>query len=553
MTTLPFPLRSNPAPFRFMGEARLVNIYPEELGQENRSPVALLSIPGQTAFWSGASDTCRGLIYAAGLTSVYALHGQTMHKVAEAGTASPLTGIIAGTDAIISDVGPERYRQAEVEITFGSPAIVKWHNHRLAAGDKVRFASTGELPTGLFSDIDYYVRTTSFTADQFTVRTNPVAGGNVDTTGTSSGTITATLNRATRQVALVSDAIATCIEDDHVMRIEMPEDEIVTSVTTLASRFIYSMQSGRNYFSDLNDATTVGSLNYFTAESRPDGMVRAFAHGGQLYLFGYESTEVYAPGSDDDEPFVPLGGTFISKGCASKHSVASFDNAPHWLGHDGIVYRVAGYEAQRVSTHAVERAIKSVTDKTTIRAYVDTDEGHSFYVLTCDSWTWVFDAATRVWHERMSRNRPDWRAYPYVAAWGKRVVGDKASVALRLLDATHDEAGEAIRCELTLPDVPGRMTHHSLEVDVATGVGNPQTTDLGHDPQLMLAWSDDGGSTWSNERSLPIGKQGQYGTTVKFGRLGTARTMRGRRYRIAHSEKTVKAFNLADLVAEPIG
>lgn len=552
MTNVPFPLRSNSAAVRFMGEPRLVNVYPEEIGQENRAPVAWHAIPGTSSFWTEATSPCRGLMYAPGFTHLYSLHGATVHKVASAGTASALTGIVAGTEPIIWDTGPDRYRQADVTITVASPAVVTWTGHRLVAGEKVRFYSSGELPTGLAIATDYYVIASGLTADTFQVSTS--AGGSaVNTTGMTSGTITATHNKLTRQIVIVSDTTAYCIEDDKIISIQLPEDEVVTAVTYLAGRFIFSFASGRNFYSDINDATVIGALSYFTSESRPDGMVRAFADGGQLYLFGENSTEVYAPASDGDAPFVPLGGTFINKGCASKHTVASFDNAPHWLGHDGAIYRVAGYEAKRISTHTVERAIKAVSDKTTIRAWVDTDEGHAFYILTCPQWTWVYDAATGVWHERQSRNRPDWRAYPGIAAWGRRIVGDKASVALRTLDSTvMTDAGEAIRAELTLPDIPGRMTHHRLELDVATGVGNASPSALGHDPQIMLSWSDDGGHTWSNERILPVGKQGQYDTTVKFGRLGTAKTIRGRRYRIAHSERVVKSFLLGDIDAEPL-
>jgi hypothetical protein len=42
----------------------------------------------------------------------------------------------------------------------------------------------------------------------------------------------------------------------------------------------------------------------------------------------------------------------------------------------------------------------------------------------------------------------------------------------------------------------------SLVLDLSTGQGE--------DPQAMLRWSNDGGSTWSNEYWTSIGKQGKY-------------------------------------------
>jgi hypothetical protein len=43
------------------------------------------------------------------------------------------------------------------------------------------------------------------------------------------------------------------------------------------------------------------------------------------------------------------------------------------------------------------------------------------------------------------------------------------------------------------------------------------------DPQAMLRWSNDGGSTWSNEHWTSIGKIGKYKNRAIWRRLGMAR------------------------------
>ena len=45
----------------------------------------------------------------------------------------------------------------------------------------------------------------------------------------------------------------------------------------------------------------------------------------------------------------------------------------------------------------------------------------------------------------------------------------------------------------------------------------------GQNPQAMLRWSDDGGSTWSNEHWVSIGQVGQYKNRALWRRLGHAR------------------------------
>jgi hypothetical protein len=550
MTAIPFPLRSNPAPFKFMGEARLINAFAEEIGPENKTPVAIIPIPGQATFASFVETASRGMLPVPELETLFTVHSSTLYMVDENGDETAIDGIVAGSSPVIMERGPARFMQADVTISIASPAVIGWTNHNLPADTPVQFATTGSLPTGLEAGKTYYVIASGLTNNSFEI-SETVGGSAVNTTGGQSGTQTAIRGEATYQVVIVSDEVTYCIEDGHLFFVDLPEPAV--SVTYLSGRWIYAAASGRFYYSALNDARSVDALSYATAEARPDGLVRGLADRGELWLFGDATTEVYTPSDDADAPFIPLGGSFIDKGCASKMTVVSFDNAPHWLGHDGVVYRGQGYNAERVSTHPVERAIAAITDKTTIRAYTYLQDGHAFYVLTCPDWTWVFDAATKTWHERKSYSRNDWLAWPYASAFGKHLVGDKASGAIRELKSdTWTENGQPIRVELILPDIPGENIFNRLEIDVATGVGlSVASTTLGYDPKVMLSWSDDGGYTWSSERIESIGKQGEYHRTVAFTRMGKSKK-KGRRYRIAMTDPVIKAFALGDIKAEQV-
>jgi len=68
----------------------------------------------------------------------------------------------------------------------------------------------------------------------------------------------------------------------------------------------------------------------------------------------------------------------------------------------------------------------------------------------------------------------------------------------------------------------------------------------GYDPQLMLSWSDDHGRNWSSERSVSMGKTGEYRKRLKFWRLGQARD---RVYRITISDPVKRVILAADLEA----
>jgi hypothetical protein len=53
------------------------------------------------------------------------------------------------------------------------------------------------------------------------------------------------------------------------------------------------------------------------------------------------------------------------------------------------------------------------------------------------------------------------------------------------------------------------------------GTGIVQT--VGANPQAMLRWSNDGGSTWSNEHWTTIGQTGKYNNRAIWRRLGWSR------------------------------
>jgi hypothetical protein len=60
-----------------------------------------------------------------------------------------------------------------------------------------------------------------------------------------------------------------------------------------------------------------------------------------------------------------------------------------------------------------------------------------------------------------------------------------------------------------------------LQIQFQPGVG--LNTGQGKDPQAMLRWSSDGGSTWSSEHWVSIGKMGRYTNRAIWRRLGWSR------------------------------
>jgi hypothetical protein len=268
------------------------------------------------------------------------------------------------------------------------------------------------------------------------------------------------------------------------------------------------------------------------------------------------------------------------------------DNSVFWLGADargqGIVYRAQGYQAVRVSTHAVEFAIQQYGNLADAVAYTYQQDGHTFYVLnfTDADTTWVFDAATGAWHERAGFRNGDFKRHRgncHARFDGEPIIGDYENGRLYAFNLdVYADAGATqkwLRSWRALPTGANnlnRTAHHSLQIDCETGVGlsgyalNDQQflaselsqilqTELGQDieldvnytvganPQLMLRWSDDGGHTWNGERQVSMGRIGQYGTRAIFRRLGMTLKLRDRVYEVSGTDPVKVAIMGAEL------
>ena len=66
-----------------------------------------------------------------------------------------------------------------------------------------------------------------------------------------------------------------------------------------------------------------------------------------------------------------------------------------------------------------------------------------------------------------------------------------------------------------------RVFYEELQIQFEPGVGLP--TGQGTNPQAMLRWSSDGGSTWSSEHWTSIGVIGAYKNRAIWRNMGESR------------------------------
>lgn len=397
----------------------------------------------------------------------------------------------------------------------------------------------------------------------YTVHSGRVYSVNSAGTATSLGVIPGqdkvriVRNQKTTPQILIHCATGVYIVENSVVA-KLIEDSLPTSVTLVDivvfdgyAVFIYS--DGRFFISSLNEATAVDALDFATAESSPDGLVGGYVIGEYLLLFGTKTIEPWRNTGETDFPFTPMPSV-IPRGCLSKWSITKFDNTVVFVGDDGIVYRLNGFQPQRISNHEVERLIQTESDPSVIEAQAWSRAGHAFVEFKGTNWSKVYDANTQQWHDRETYAESVWRHNNAFPAWNETIYGDKLTGNLYRADETvHTEASGVQIATIRFPALnvfPNGGIVDALHLDFLTGQGVTSTTAQGYDPKLMFRVYKDGGNAIAFERELKTGKRGKYGrvTTRRLGKCGP----QGMVFELAMSDPVGRALALADVAVRPL-
>lgn len=335
---------------------------------------------------------------------------------------------------------------------------------------------------------------------------------------------------------------------------DLPTSVTLVDIAVFDGYTVYAYSDGRFFISSLNEATTIDALDFATAESSPDGLVAVYVLGEYLLLFGTRTIEPWRNTGDADFPFTPMP-TIIPRGCASRWSITKFDNSLVFLGDDGIIYRLNGFQPVRISDHEVERLIQTESDPSVIEAQTWSRAGHAMVEFKGTNWSKVYDANTQQWHDRESYGQDVWRHVNAFPAWNKTIYGDKLTGNLYYADATvHTEAGGTQVATMRFPPLQSFGNGFILDavhLDFLTGQGATLTTAQGYDPILMFRIYKDGGNVVAFERELKTGKRGAYQGSVTTRRLGKCGGQ-GAVIEIAMSDPVGRALALCDAEVRPL-
>ena len=317
------------------------------------------------------------------------------------------------------------------------------------------------------------------------------------------------------------------------------------TVDIVDNYFVYNRPNSQQWGASNLLSPVSPALSYSAKDGAPDNLVSLIVDHREVYLLGEASSEAWVDVGAVPFPFQRIPGTSTQHGIAAKFSMSRVGNSFAYVSQNSRgqaqVMQMNGYQPQRISTHAVENTLVNQKISDAI-SWTYQLEGHEVFVVTFPSigtngLTWAYDVTTGMWHKWLYTNNlgqyERHRGNCAALFQGMVLCGDYSNGNIYEIDSTnYTDNGQNVRrlrrCPHLVTDLQ-RQFFDELQIQFQPGVGlsgitTPLNKELvGANPQAMLRWSSDGGSTWSREYWVSIGLEGKYKNRAIWRRLGTAR------------------------------
>lgn len=334
------------------------------------------------------------------------------------------------------------------------------------------------------------------------------------------------------QVAIVSEGAKRCYDVvaetlDVITDADLPD---AIGCDALSAYVLYFIEDGRVFYSDINDAMSVAALSFIEAEGQPDGLTGGIVLEDKVWLFGKSSIEVWGLTDNADAPLARVGGATIEQGCIAQASITKVQTPEGtqiaWVANDLTIRMSGSATGNKISSHDVDRAVKSCADPSSIEAFSYNFEGHVFVQFNCAEWTWVYDATTGLWHEEKTYGLTRRKSSYMMDFSGKTLVGAfDAAVVYEIASSAMDDDGQPLVCEVFTPidhAFPNDVEYNALYIDTLAGTGITGGTNDIANPRIGVRWSFDGGKNFGNWRVLETGKSGKHRQRASTFQLGTS-------------------------------
>lgn len=299
--------------------------------------------------------------------------------------------------------------------------------------------------------------------------------------------------------------------------------------TWLDGNFVVDDDDDSDRFYVSPDGSAWEALDFATAESAPDGLLRVFADNGEVVLLGTSTTEFWGTIANADFPLAPIKGATQEFGLAARWSLTKFNSGLAALmrskqGQVQVMF-IQGYTPRPISSQELDSIINGYATVSDATAYAYMLGGHPMYQINFPTVgkSWLYDASTGLWSPlEYGLAGARHRGEMHVDFLNRPLIADYSNGNIYELDPdVYTDNGTSIAREIVGRHIfrgDDRITVDELFVDFEVGVG--LATGQGSDPQVMLQISKNNGKTWGTELWKGLGAIGEYLTRVVWRRLG---------------------------------
>lgn len=250
--------------------------------------------------------------------------------------------------------------------------------------------------------------------------------------------------------------------------------EAGTGIAHLNNQIIYGGLNGRFGVSDAGDETSIDGLNFATAESQADLLVRPYTFNQIAYMMGEETIEPWWNSGQGNPPFDRVEGGILQVGIVSRHAVTNDNSYVYFLANNYQVYSLRGSAAGVLTPLLPEPMVREFKSYGTVAdaiMWTINLDGQWLVYLTFPSAdkTWVY-AVGGEWFEVGAGLSGRDLSNSYVFAFNKHLVADYQNGNIyELSDLNYDDNGdEIIRTRDTGPIHGGMVGAPSKHIEMSS-------------------------------------------------------------------------------------
>lgn len=305
----------------------------------------------------------------------------------------------------------------------------------------------------------------------------------------------------------------------------------LTTIAGIATRIVGSLNdsSGKFQWSNLGDSghSTWDSLNYSEAEAKPDVLQAVATNTNELFAFGAETLQVYAP--DPIQGFAT--GRALNIGLLAPYSLITVDDQFAFIERERRFVLTDGRSF-------TEDSILSKPIEATIRDMTTIEDAWGFR-MRVDRWdvpTWMLPTEGKglMWNRR-SNTWSEWRAFdssgyaaPEVTAalhWPEAnlfLVGLSTGQIAKLDADTYTDLGSIIKVEMVSGFIDHATDNIKKHISTKFVFRRGMTAQSGSAPLVQISYRDSLGA-YSTPTLFSLGLAGDYDPVVEMRSEGVYR------------------------------